>query len=247
MKFKDIPQFTQAGSYQVNIALKYFDKWIKKNVEDYGLELNPDFQRGHVWTEAQQISYIEFLLRGGKSGRVIYFNNPSWHHSVPQGNYDDFVCVDGLQRTTAILRFLNNEIPAFETYFNEFEDKIPLDVNVLVNVNDLKTKKEVLQWYVEMNDGGTPHTKEEIEVVKKLIEFQDYIDNKNVPAFVRKDHLSLESRYEVVSSDYPFPVICGGFETKEDAMNYVKSNNLKLYPFELVSYLEKHWCNKGSN
>lgn len=31
------------------------------------------------------------------------------------------------------------------------------------------TKEEVLQWYVDMNTGGTPHTNEEIERVKKMI------------------------------------------------------------------------------
>ena len=41
---------------------------------------------------------------------------------------------------------------------------------MLLNVNDLKTKKEVLQWYVQMNAGGTPHSAEEIERVKKLME-----------------------------------------------------------------------------
>ena len=34
---------------------------------------------------------------------------------------------------------------------------------------DLKTEKEVLQWYVDMNAGGTPHTNEEIERVKSMI------------------------------------------------------------------------------
>lgn len=37
------------------------------------------------------------------------------------------------------------------------------------NVNDLKTEKKVLQWYIDMNAGGTPHTTEEIERVKKMI------------------------------------------------------------------------------
>ena len=36
--------------------------------------------------------------------------------------------------------------------------------------NNLKTRKEVLQWYIEMNNGGTPHTKEEINRVKILLE-----------------------------------------------------------------------------
>lgn len=39
-----------------------------------------------------------------------------------------------------------------------------------VNVNDLKTKREVLEWYVQMNAGGTPHSPEEIERVRRLME-----------------------------------------------------------------------------
>ena len=44
---------------------------------------------------------------------------------------------------------------------------------MILNVNDLKTEKEVLQWYVDMNVGGTPHTDEEIEKVKKMIQELD--------------------------------------------------------------------------
>ena len=39
----------------------------------------------------------------------------------------------------------------------------------VVYINNLKTKNEVLQWYIEMNDGGTPHTKEEIDRVKQMM------------------------------------------------------------------------------
>lgn len=34
-------------------------------------------------------------------------------------------------------------------------------------MNDLKTEKEVLQWYIDMNSGGTPHSNMEIERVKE--------------------------------------------------------------------------------
>lgn len=30
-------------------------------------------------------------------------------------------------------------------------------------------EKDVLQWYIEMNEGGTPHTKEEIQKVKDMV------------------------------------------------------------------------------
>lgn len=170
MTFREIPQFTKSGSYQVNMSLEFLVKQIDSWVKEDGLQLNPDFQRGHVWGEEQQVKYIEYVLRGGKSGKILYFNNPSWHRMKFDG-YNDFVCVDGLQRITAIQRFLNNEIRAFGQLYSEFggtTDVVRHDV--LVNVNDLQTEKEVLRWYIEMNSGGTPHTEAEIERVRKLME-----------------------------------------------------------------------------
>ena len=82
-----------------------------------------------------------------------------------------YVCVDGLQRITAAQRFVHNEIKVFGSYFNEYEDRIRVfSTTMILNVNDLKTEKEVLQWYVDMNAGGTPHTNDEIERVKRMIQ-----------------------------------------------------------------------------
>lgn len=165
MRFADIPKFTKECSYQTYMSFRYFPKWIEECISEMDLQMIPDFQRGHVWTEDQQIAYIEFILRGGKSGRDLYFNCPGWHYGKP----GEFVCVDGLQRATAILKFMNNKIPAFGTYYEDFEDKLSYNVGIVVHVNDLTSKKEVLQWYVEMNEGGTPHTVEEIQRVKNMI------------------------------------------------------------------------------
>lgn len=169
-RFKDIPKFTRDGSWQADFDFKYLIQFIDEHVKEYGLQLNPKFQRGHVWTEEQQIKWLEFFFRGGKTSRVIYLNYPGWHGGVPDGDYNDFVCVDGLQRLTAIRRFMNGEIPIFGSYINEFEDRMSVvSDSIKVNINNLKSEKEVLQWYVDMNAGGTPHTDEEIERVKKMI------------------------------------------------------------------------------
>lgn len=91
-------------------------------------------------------------------------------HSRTEGEYNDFVCVDGLQRLTAIRRFMNGEIPVFGSYINEFEDKMGIARDsIKVNINNLKSEKEVLQWYIDMNAGGTPHTSAEIQRVKDMI------------------------------------------------------------------------------
>lgn len=170
-RFKDIPQFTSDGSYQVDYPLTSLVKYIEDEIDEMGLQLNPEFQRGHVWNEEQQIAWLEYHLRGGKSGNIIYLNNPSRRIGVKPEEYNDYVCVDGLQRITAASRFIHNEIKVFGSYFEEYEDKIRLlNQTMKVNINDLKSEKEVLQWYVDMNAGGTPHANSEIERVKRMIE-----------------------------------------------------------------------------
>lgn len=166
-KFRDIPQFTRTGNWECDFTLPELVKFVEKEVEEQNLQLEPDFQRGHVWTEEQQIAFLEFFLRGGKTGRVIYLNNPSW--TFPNEEYNEYVCVDGLQRYTAIKRFINNEIPVFGTYYKDYEDNMRSSRTMRLNINDLGSRKEVLQWYIEFNSGGTPHTENEIERVKKLL------------------------------------------------------------------------------
>ena len=170
MRTEDIPKFIQDSTYETTIMLGYLEKAIEGYEEDYTLELNPDFQRGHVWTEEQQIAYVEFLLRGGKTANVIYFNCP-YFPGCKHNEEMAMVCVDGLQRLTAIRRFLKNEIKVFGHYLNEFEDVDVLKrkYSIRFNINNLQTRKEVLQWYLEFNTGGTVHTKEEIERVRMLL------------------------------------------------------------------------------
>lgn len=72
---------------------------------------------------------------------------------------------------TAIQRFFGNELKVFGSYFREYTDTIRMTTNtVRIHVNDLQTEKEVLNWYLEMNAGGTPHSKTELARVKALLE-----------------------------------------------------------------------------
>ena len=172
-RYADIPQFTSSGSYAVDYPFHYFVRHIEDEVTESGLKLCPEFQRGHVWSEDQQRAYMEFLLRGGRTGRDIYLNYPSWHHQVPEGAYNDYTCVDGLQRITAITKFVHNELKVFGSYYKEFTDSPRILENTIrLHVNDLSSYAAVLQWYIEMNAGGTPHTSGEIARVQRLLDIE---------------------------------------------------------------------------
>lgn len=166
MKASEIERLTNRGTYQVDFKLSYLQKEIQEWQEE-GLDLCPDFQRGHVWTPQQQTGFVEYILRGGKTSELL-FNT--------KGNYadtsEDFVCVDGLQRLTALLLFLEDKLSVFGGHTRSQIEGIELllrEIYLTFRINELLTRKAVLQWYLELNAGGTPHTDSEINRVRDLL------------------------------------------------------------------------------
>lgn len=159
------------------IDLMHLNGQLQRWNEDYGLELDPEFQRGHVWTQEQQIAFIEGIVRGsiGSSGLTVTMNCPDYggNPKAKDSDLDKMVCVDGLQRLTAIQHYLENRFKIFQQidggvsvdYFDHtaFSFKslyIRIQIHTMQNLND------VLHYYVAVNDGGTPHSKEELNRIK---------------------------------------------------------------------------------
>lgn len=168
-RFRDIPQFTRQATYAVDIPWGYFVQHYVKEVTEGRLDVNPAFQRGYVWTQAQQVRYVEFILRGGATGRNIYCNDPTWM-KIRKMDDPNYVLVDGKQRVDAVLSFLNNEFKVFGHFYHEFEDKLSMTgASFRWHVNDLATHEEVLQWYLDLNVGGTVHSDDEINKVREML------------------------------------------------------------------------------
>lgn len=162
MKFSEIPKLTQYPGYQIHVDWSSIKEWIEKHNAD----IHPDFQRIHTWDTSTRKKYLEYVLRGGDMNNDLLFNCPNFQ----RGHFKDLVLVDELQRLTSVLMFLNNEIPVFNNnYFKDFTDELSLWYRFTVKVNNLKTRKEVLRWYIEINEGYISHTKQEIEKVKILL------------------------------------------------------------------------------
>lgn len=164
-----IPQYhsVTATSYRIDLLIGIVRDWQNKNQ----LDLMPDFQRGHVWTEEQKIKFIEFYLMGG-TVNPIYFN---WSPNLDEKQYRDFVIVDGLQRLTAFMEFYDGKFKAHGYTYAEFE-KFARDASVDFRwpwidaiMLEYPTKAEVLKFYYFLNSGGTPHSKEEIDRVHDMI------------------------------------------------------------------------------
>ncbi|KVP17029.1 DUF262 domain-containing protein [Burkholderia ubonensis] len=163
--------------YEVDYGWRYLNKALNDIERDYGLDLTPDFQRGHVWTPEQQRAYIENYMRGvvSSAGMVIQFNCRNWHEALPANDSDlpeGFQCIDGLQRLTAVTEYLAGNVKPFGMAVDEWEgtdwDTRRIQFRLKFAVYDFQYRSDVLDHYLALNAGGTPHPPEEIERVRAL-------------------------------------------------------------------------------
>jgi len=166
---KDIPKFPHAA-YKVNMAWHYINQFLSGQPK---VELNPDYQRGYVWTPEQKERYLEYRLMDGMSGRIIYWNCPNWHRE--QGNtvwHETLELVDGKQRLNAVFEFLDNKVKVFSKYLNEYSDADVMNrmrYDFEFHINNLPTKKDVVEWYLGLNNGGSAHTEEDLKIARSVL------------------------------------------------------------------------------
>jgi hypothetical protein len=161
------------AKYEVDTHWHFVERMLHSLGKDYGgLDLVPDYQRGHVWTREQQAHFIENVMRGAvaSSGLVIQLNCPNFDGLTtpsPKRDLPDGVqCVDGLQRLTAVRLFMDGKVSAFGMTKDEFRgsefDPTRMTFRLKFAVFSFERKVELLDHYLALNAGGTPHPASEI-------------------------------------------------------------------------------------
>ena len=181
----NIIQPLKSAKYTCALHWNWIDRWIEQQSEDGGFNDSPEYQRGHVWTEAQQISFIEAVLRGiiPDSLLSIRLNNPTFDDSVLSAwcNHKQWLSelprevqvIDGEQRLQTIRKFMHNKLAVFDgkikadnlngTHFSA-KGRI-----IQVNIMNFTTQRDLLQFYLDLNAGGTPHSQQELDKVRAML------------------------------------------------------------------------------
>lgn len=140
-------------------------------IEEYGVNMNPDYQRGLVWTYEQKSAYVGYILNGGTTLPII-INAIDWGTQYSE-------MVDGKQRVTALCDWLDGIIEASlydgstVSYAELKQDTLSyrmlgLGVNIVVGFVRM-SRREVLEYYLRLNSGGTAHSKDEIDRVRTML------------------------------------------------------------------------------
>ena len=154
--------------WSADFGFTYLPQAIKQWQADYGLDLDPELQRARVWTQEQKEAFIIYSIQQGPSGRDIYFASQGWNSSKIDKLYT--YIVDGKQRLTTVLDFMEDRLPVRGKLYSEWSGTLRLHlVRFRFHVADI-TPAAAIDWYLALNTAGTPHTAEEIASVKKLRE-----------------------------------------------------------------------------
>lgn len=164
MRLRRVQRLMPDCTYRVDFAIAAIPRFL----EQYGVNMDPDYQRGYVWTKTQKQKFVGAVLQNHNSIPIFWFN------TLDSGKSE---VIDGKQRLSAILGWLNNKYdaicPCGESFRFDEADEIArrgLDMMITLKMHFVKLPRlDVLRFYLSLNSGGTVHKPRDLERVISLI------------------------------------------------------------------------------
>ncbi len=134
-----------------------------------GIDDNPDYQRGYVWTYEDKQRLLESLFEGRDIGRFIFVKRP-----YPRRDE----LLDGKQRMSTLMAFYLGELDYKGLYWDELSardrDRIESrSVQYAELDGESFTPADVLDIFLEVNAAGVPQSEEHLASVRaKLAELR---------------------------------------------------------------------------
>jgi hypothetical protein len=133
----------------------------------FGIDLNPSYQRGNVWSLEDKVSLIDSIFNDIEIGRIVLMKRP----------YEDrrnhmYEMIDGKQRLTTLLEFYEDR---FEYKGLKFSQMHPADQGhfgqkqmAVIEAPEM-SEQEILEYFIRVNTSGRPVNPEHLDKVKNMI------------------------------------------------------------------------------
>lgn len=135
----------------------------------------PSFQRPSVWTQDQQVKFIESVWKDIPLGTFM-LHRMDWHSGETHGEIvtEKFSgwLIDGQQRLTALEAYWSDEFPVFGALWSQVglkDKRVFTSVKFAHNEVVLESEDEIKELYLLMALGGTAHTEADREHVQGLM------------------------------------------------------------------------------
>lgn len=176
------------ATYTVEYGWSYLEQALENYGRDWGgCNIDPPFQRPHVWTREQQIAFVENVYRGVAPPQTLIWNHPYWDIDPPRCDLpNEMQLVDGKQRLTAVRAFMRGDFPVFgsetaKSLAGTTYDPKRVGYRFQIAVFTLASQRELYALYLTLNEGGTVHSKTELDRVRKLMEAAPPLETSLAP------------------------------------------------------------------
>ena len=165
-----VPVFTNPKQYRLNYSQRYLTDIFSK-AYTFGLDLNPEYQRGNVWEMGDKIKLLDSIFNTIDIGKFVFIRLPT------KSGCPGYEVLDGKQRVTTILDFYENRFKYNGLFFNELSR---IDQHHFKNYTissaslDNPSLQEKLEYFLRLNTGGKLVDQKHLDRIEKtLVELQN--------------------------------------------------------------------------
>lgn len=138
-------------------------------VYHFGIDMNPDYQRGLVWSLEDKQSLIDSIFNNVDIGKFSLIQRD--YETAKKTTQHTYEVLDGKQRLTALIEFREDRFRYKGKLFSElhFADQIHINgysISV-AHVKDM-TKEQIYRYFLKLNTSGKPMDGKHLDHVKDL-------------------------------------------------------------------------------
>lgn len=133
----------------------------------WGVDMNPEYQRGNVWSLEDKVALIDSIFNDIEIGRIVLMKRD--YSSERKETYE---IIDGKQRLTALTEFFEDRFQYKGLFFSQMH---PADQNHFENKQMAvieapeMSREQVIEYFIRVNISGRPVNPEHLEKVKAMI------------------------------------------------------------------------------
>lgn len=137
------------------------------NYFSFGVDMEPEYQRGVVWELSDKQKLIESIFEGIEIGKFVFIHLGYGREGGPM-----YEILDGKQRLTAIVEFVTDRFQYKGKYFSELshEDQSYFESFSITmgETREIMTLEQKAQYFLRLNVSGVQQDEEHLDRVRKL-------------------------------------------------------------------------------
>jgi hypothetical protein len=157
-----------------DVNIIYYNSSVESLLHRYycfGVDMNPEYQRGYVWSLEDKQKLIESIFEKADIGKFTFIKLTETDYIDRDVDYE---ILDGKQRLSTLTEFYENRFSYKGKFYNDLDgcDKRTF-LNAVISIGDINNvidRKTIYQQFLRINRTGKPIPEEHLKRIEMLSE-----------------------------------------------------------------------------